>query len=175
MIPNDPQFVEFIAVTSMNLKGRRRSVFNQRPKIKIYVSRWRRGSESSGVFTDYQPQYPDLQGDFNADFTRVQAVFNTIRQLSDLTRHLHAFYSVIEEIVEGFVEGFLIGLEPFADVSSDYFSVPIWSDNMFYSTLTLWRAETVETTGIIRPLRIAKIGRAASEYIGSHRRPDGIC
>jgi hypothetical protein len=67
---------------------------------------WRRGSESNEVFTDCQPQYPDLQGYFNADFTEVQEVFNTIRQLPDLTRHLPVSYSVIEEIVEGFVEGF---------------------------------------------------------------------
>jgi hypothetical protein len=33
--------------------------------------------------------------------------FFTIRHLPDLTRHLPAYYSVIEEIVEGFVEGFL--------------------------------------------------------------------
>src|ERR1035438_5053395 len=65
-----------------------------------------KGSESNDVFTDYQPQYPDLQGDFNFDFTGVQAVFNTIRQLPDLIRHLPAYYSVIEEIVEGFVEGY---------------------------------------------------------------------
>ncbi|MGA3283420.1 MAG: hypothetical protein ABSD57_03030 [Verrucomicrobiota bacterium] len=70
-------------------------------------SDWRRGSESNGVFTDYQPQYPDLQGDFNADFTGLQEVSDTIRQLPDLTHHLPAYYSVIEEIVEGFVEGFL--------------------------------------------------------------------
>jgi hypothetical protein len=42
----------------------------------------------------------------------VQQVFDTIRQLSDLTRHLPAGYSVIEEIVEGFVEGFLTGRKP---------------------------------------------------------------
>jgi hypothetical protein len=69
----------------------------------------RRGSESNEVFTDYQPQYPDLQGCFNFDFTGVQAFINTIRSLSDLTRHLPAYYSVIEEIVEGFIEGFLAG------------------------------------------------------------------
>ncbi|MGD0351850.1 MAG: hypothetical protein ABSB84_16265 [Verrucomicrobiota bacterium] len=68
---------------------------------------WRRGSESNEVFTDNQPQYPDLQGDFNADYTGLQEVSDTIRQLPDLTRHLPAYYSVIEEIVEGFVEGFL--------------------------------------------------------------------
>jgi hypothetical protein len=79
------------------------------------------GQTSNEVFTDYQPQYPDLQDYFNADFTRVQAVFNTIRQLPDLTRHLPGYYSLIEEIVEGFVVGFLTGLEPFADVSSDCF------------------------------------------------------
>ena len=32
----------------------------------------------------------------------------------------------------------------------------------------------VETGGIIRPLGIAEIGRAAGEGVGSHRRPDGI-
>ena len=40
-------------------------------------------------------------------FIGVQEVFVTIRQLSDLTRHLLVSYPVIEEIVEGFVEGFL--------------------------------------------------------------------
>ena len=63
--------------------------------------------ESNGVFTDCQPQYPDSQGDFNADFTGLQEVSDPIRQLPDLTRHLTAYYSVIEEIVEGFVEGLL--------------------------------------------------------------------
>ncbi len=69
-------------------------------------SGWRRGSESNGVFTDCQPQYPDLQGYFNTGFRVIQAVFNTTRPLPDLTRHIHPYYSVIEEIVEGFVEGF---------------------------------------------------------------------
>jgi len=68
-------------------------------------SNWRRGSESNDVFTDYQPQYPDLHGFFNIDFTGVQAISDTNRPLPDLTRHLLAYYSVIEEIVEGFVEG----------------------------------------------------------------------
>jgi len=67
---------------------------------------WRRGSESNEVFTDYQPQYPDLQGYFNADFTGLQEVSDIIRQLPDLTRHTPTAYSVIEEFVEGFVEGF---------------------------------------------------------------------
>ena len=73
-------------------------------------SDWRRGSESNEVFTDYQPQYPDLRGDFKPDFTGLQEVSNTTRQLPDLSRHTPAYYSVIEEIVEGFVEGFLTGL-----------------------------------------------------------------
>jgi hypothetical protein len=38
----------------------------------------------------------------------------------------------------------------------------------------LWRAKTVITTGIIRPLRIAKIGRAAGECVGLNRLPNGI-
>jgi hypothetical protein len=67
----------------------------------------RRGSESNEVFTDCQPQYPDLQEDINADFTGLQEVSDTIRPLPDLTRHIPVAYSVIEEIVEGFVEGFL--------------------------------------------------------------------
>ena len=70
------------------------------------------------VFTDRQPQYPDLQGYFTVDFTRVQALFHTICQLSDLTRQLPGFYPVIEEIVEGFVEGFLTKLAASADASS---------------------------------------------------------
>ena len=68
------------------------------------------GSESKDVFTDCQPQYPDLQGDFNADFTGLQEVSDPIRQLPNLTRHVPAASSVIEEIVEGFVESFLIRL-----------------------------------------------------------------
>jgi hypothetical protein len=68
------------------------------------INKRRRGSESNEVFIDYQPQYPDLQGYFNADFTGLQAVFSTIRSLPDLTRNLPAFYSVIEEIVEGFLD-----------------------------------------------------------------------
>jgi hypothetical protein len=59
------------------------------------------------VPTGCQPQYPDLQGDFNIDFARLQGVFGTTRHLPALTRHRHPTYSVIEEIVEGFVEGFL--------------------------------------------------------------------
>ena len=38
----------------------------------------------------------------------------------------------------------------------------------------LRRAEAIETTGIIRPLRIAEIGGTARERVGCHRRPDGI-
>jgi len=34
------------------------------------------GSESKDVFTDCQPQYPDLQGDFNTGFTGLQAVLS---------------------------------------------------------------------------------------------------
>ena len=56
-----------------------RPVFNKSSSVKIHVSHWRRRSESNEVFTDYQPQYPDLQGDFNADFTVLQAVSNIIR------------------------------------------------------------------------------------------------
>jgi hypothetical protein len=63
----------------------------------------RRGSESNDVFTDCQPQYPDLQGNFNIGFTRLQVVFRTTRHLPDLTLRLHPAYSVIEEIVEGFL------------------------------------------------------------------------
>jgi hypothetical protein len=72
---------------------------------------WRRRSESNGVFTDCQPQYPDLQGYFSSGFTGVQALYETIRHLPDLTRHIPAAHTVIEEIVEGFVEGFLMRLE----------------------------------------------------------------
>jgi hypothetical protein len=38
---------------------------------------WRRSTESNGVFTDYQPQYPDLQGGFYAGFTGLQEVSDT--------------------------------------------------------------------------------------------------
>jgi hypothetical protein len=65
---------------------------------------WRRGSESNEVFTDNQPQYPDLQGYFTADFTGVQEVYGPICALPDLTHHIPTAYSVVEEIVEGFVE-----------------------------------------------------------------------
>jgi len=40
--------------------------------------------------------------------------------------------------------------------------------------LALRRAEAVETSGIIRPLGIAEIGRTAREGVGSHRSPGGI-
>jgi hypothetical protein len=66
----------------------------------------RRGSESNEVFTDNQPQYPDLRGNINAVIKGVQEVSTTIRELPDLTRQSPVAYSVIEEIVEGFVEGF---------------------------------------------------------------------
>ena len=79
---------------------------------------WRRSSESNNDFTDYQPQYPDLQGDFNASYSRLQEVFSTTGSLPDLTRHLPTYYSVIEEIIEGFVEGLLTEFEEFIDGSS---------------------------------------------------------
>jgi hypothetical protein len=49
--------------------------------FRLAVSRKIRGSESNDVFTDCQPQYPDLQGDFNIDFTGVQTLFDTTLQL----------------------------------------------------------------------------------------------
>src|ERR1035438_8211033 len=66
----------------------------------------RRRPESNAVFSGCQPQYPDLQGDFNTDFKWVQALFGTTRHLPALTRHIPGACSVIEEIVEDFVEGF---------------------------------------------------------------------
>jgi hypothetical protein len=66
----------------------------------------RLGSESNEVFTDGQPQYPDLQGHFNFDSKGLQAVSGTPRHLPALTRHAPGACPVIEEIVEGFVEGF---------------------------------------------------------------------
>ena len=36
------------------------------------------------------------------------------------------------------------------------------------------RAQAIETGGMIRPLRIAEVGRAIGERVGSHRRPDGL-
>ena len=80
---------------------------------------WRRGSESNEVFTGHQPQYPDLQGYFNAVFAGVQGVFVTIRHLSDLTRHAPATYSVIEEIVEGFIEGFCAAVSGHSQPAND--------------------------------------------------------
>jgi hypothetical protein len=75
----------------------------------MYVGRRRRrGSESNGVFTNCQPQYPDLLGYFNLDSTGVQGPFDTTRHLPDVPRHIHPAYSVIEEIVEEIVEGFNI-------------------------------------------------------------------
>src|ERR1017187_7272939 len=35
-----------------------------------------------------------------------------------------------------------------------------------------WRAEAVKTSGIIRPLRIVEIVRAAGQGVGAHRNPD---
>ena len=67
---------------------------------------WRKGSESNGVFTDYQPQCTDLQGDLNSNFTGLQWVFGTTRRLPALTRRLATAYSLIEEIVGGFVEDY---------------------------------------------------------------------
>ena len=78
-----------------------------RKALQINARNWRRGSESNAAFTDFQPQYPDLQGFFSIDFKGVQALFATIRPLPALTRRAHPACSVIEEIVEGFVEGFL--------------------------------------------------------------------
>ena len=75
------------------------------PPIKKRLN-WRRGSESNDVFTDNQPQYPDLQSNFDIDSKGLQAVSSTTRHLPDLTRHLHPAHPVIEEIVEGFVESF---------------------------------------------------------------------
>jgi len=87
-------------------------------KSRNLLNRWRRGSESNDVFTDNQPQYPDFQGYFSADFIGVQAPFTTTHHLPDLTRHVHCYYSVIEEIVEGFVEGFLTNSKPFSPMSA---------------------------------------------------------
>ena len=93
--------------------GFRRGTVSDRRMVCVNAScaatYWRRGSESNGVFTECQPQYPDLQGDFNTGFTGVQAHFDTIRLNPPPTRHAPAAYPVIEEIVEGFVEGFCFG------------------------------------------------------------------
>jgi hypothetical protein len=59
------------------------------------------GAESNVVFTGCQPQYSDLQSDFNIDFTGLQAVFGTTRHLPELTHHAPGTRTVIEEIVEG--------------------------------------------------------------------------
>jgi len=64
---------------------------------------WRGANE---VFTDDEPQYPDLPGDINTVFKGVREVSATIRALPGLTRQSPVAYSVIEEIIEGFVEGF---------------------------------------------------------------------
>jgi hypothetical protein len=61
-----------------------------------------RGSVSNEDFADCQPQYPDLQGEFNIGFKGLQEVSGTIRPNSPPTRHIPAAYPVIEEIVEGF-------------------------------------------------------------------------
>jgi hypothetical protein len=73
----------------------------------------RQRSKSKEVFTDSQPQYPDLQGFFNIDSKGLQTVFGTPRHLPDKKHHIHPAYSVIEEIVEGFVEGFSLMLEAY--------------------------------------------------------------
>jgi hypothetical protein len=44
------------------------------------------GSESNDVWNGCQPQYPDLQGKFNIDFTRLQGVWGTTRHIPGLTR-----------------------------------------------------------------------------------------
>jgi hypothetical protein len=72
----------------------------------------RRRPESNAVFSGCQPQYPDLQGDFNTDFKWVQALFGTTRHLPALTRHIPGACSVIEEIVEGFLK---VSLKVFLD------------------------------------------------------------
>jgi hypothetical protein len=59
-------------------------------------------ARANEVFTDDQPQYPDLQGYLYADFTRLREVSPTIRELPDLTRASPVTCSVIEELVEGF-------------------------------------------------------------------------
>ena len=56
----------------------------RRKALIINAANWRRGSESNGIFTDNQPQYPDLQGIFNTDSIGVQALFGTIRPLPAL-------------------------------------------------------------------------------------------
>ena len=40
--------------------------------------------------------------------------------------------------------------------------------------LPSWAAKSVEPTGVIGPLGIAKVGRAATENVGSYRRPGGM-
>jgi hypothetical protein len=61
---------------------------------------------SNAVFTGCQPQYPDLQGNFNIDSKGLQVLFGITRRLPALTRHAPVACSVIEEFVEGFVEDF---------------------------------------------------------------------
>jgi len=40
--------------------------------------------------------------------------------------------------------------------------------------MALRRAKSGRSAGVIRPLGIAEIGRAAGEGVGRHRRPDGV-
>ena len=42
------------------------------------------------------------------------------------------------------------------------------------NTSVLWRAEAVKTSGVVRPLGIAEIGRAAGEDVRAHRRPSVV-
>ena len=44
----------------------------------------------------------------------------------------------------------------------------------FHDFAVLGRAETVEAGGIIGPLRVAEIRRAADEIVRAHRKPDWI-
>ena len=46
-----------------------------------------------------------------------------------------------------------------------------WGEVNAYMTIPLWRAEAVEAVGMIRPLRVAEIRRAAGERVGLHRLP----
>jgi hypothetical protein len=51
-------------------------------------------------------KYPDCEENSTLILQGFQALFITIRQLSDLSRHIPISYPVIEEIIEGFVEVF---------------------------------------------------------------------
>jgi hypothetical protein len=79
--------------------------------LPLHPAGWRKESvKFLTIFLNRHPEFtemiPNARLNLKADFTWFQELFSTTRPPPDLTRHLHAYYSVIEEILEGFVELF---------------------------------------------------------------------